>query len=241
MDNILILYTFLGFVLLFLIAWLLLMIYKKRKTIIQLKKLRINIASDLHDEIGAALSSVSFYSEAAIINLKNNKPEQSIEILEKIGTTSRKTIESMSDIVWMINPNNDTLIKLFERIENFSRELLGSKDAVFRLNYDKKLNDLILNIDLRKNLYLICREAIHNAAKYSNANKVELTIKTKKANIEVEVKDNGIGFDLLNLKPGNGILNMKVRAKQIGASININSKIGNGTVIKFVFPYPHKW
>jgi signal transduction histidine kinase len=241
MSSILILYTFWGFVLLFLIAWLLLMIYKKRKTIIQLKKLRINIASDLHDEIGAALSSVSFYSEAAIINLKNNKPEQSIEILEKIGTTSRKTIESMSDIVWMINPNNDSLIKLFERIENFSRELLGSKDAVFRLNYDKKLNDLILNIDLRKNLYLICREAIHNAAKYSNANKVEITIKTKKANIEVEIKDNGIGFDFLNLKPGNGILNMKVRAKQIEATININSKIGTGTIIKFVFPYPHKW
>lgn len=241
MDSILILYILSSLIFLVLIAWLLLMIFKKRQTINELKKIRINIASDLHDEIGAALSSVSFYSEAAIINLKNNKPQQSIEILEKIGVTSRKTIDSMSDIVWMINPNNDTLLKLFERIENFSNELLGTKDAIFILNYDPKLNSLILNIDLRKNLYLICREAIHNAAKYSSASKVELTIKTKKGNIEVEVKDNGIGFDLLNLKPGNGILNMKVRSKQIGASININSKIGNGTTIKFVFPYPHKW
>ena len=94
---------------------------------------------------------------------------------------------------------------------------------------------------MRKNLYLICREAIHNAAKYSNANKVELTIKAKKGNIEVEIKDNGSGFDLLNLKPGNGILNMKVRTKQIGSALNMNSKIGVGTTIKFVFPYPHKW
>lgn len=241
MNSILILYILFGIIFLFLISWLLIMIYKKRQTIIQLKKLRINIASDLHDEIGAALSSVSFYSEAAIIHLKNNKAEQSLEILEKIGTTSRKTIDSMSDIVWMINPNNDSLIKLFERIENFSRELLGSKDALFILNYDQKLNHLILNIDFRKNLYLICREAIHNAAKYSNANKVELIIKVKKKKIEVEIKDNGIGFDMLNSKLGNGLLNMKVRSKQIGAVLNINSKIGIGTAIKFVFPYPHNW
>lgn len=241
MDNILILYILFGIILLVLIGWLMLMIYKKRQTIIQLKKLRINIASDLHDEIGAALSSVSFYSEAAIINLKNNKTEQSLEILEKIGKTSRKTIDSMSDIVWMINPNNDSLIKLFERIENFSRELLSSKNAIFILNYDKKLDNLVLNIDFRKNLYLICREAIHNAAKYANASKVELIIKVKKRKIEVEIKDNGIGFDVLNSKLGNGLLNMKVRSKEIGALININSKINNGTAIKFVFPYPHNW
>lgn len=225
-------------VLIGLLIWLGIVIYKKQKLLSQLKNLRTHIASDLHDEIGAALSSVSFYSEAALIQLKNNNTEQVALIVEKIGLTSRKTIDSMSDIVWMINPNNDNLLKLFERIENSARELLSIKNINFIFYNDPSLNNLVLNIEVRKNIYLICREAIHNAAKYAQANQVELLIKFKRKKIIVIVKDDGIGFNNEIIKQGNGLINMKVRAKQIGGEFQIISKPNRGTILNFKLPYP---
>lgn len=220
-------------------VWLCIIIIRKKRVIKQLKKLRTHIASDLHDEVGAALSSVSFYSEAANIHIKNGNFPEAQQIIEKIGITSRKTIESMSDIVWMINPNNDNLLKLFERIEFSARELLSIKNIGFIFYNDPSLNNLILNIEIRKNLYLICRESIHNAAKYSEATQVELLIKLKKNNIIIIIKDNGIGFENETVKNGNGLLNLKVRTKQIGGEISIMSKPLKGTVISLKVPYPH--
>ena len=97
---------------------------KRKRYLKLLKSLRSSIASDLHDEVGAALSSVSFYSEAALRHLENGNTEKTAEILRKMGTQSRSTIESMSDIVWMINPGNDSFQKLLDRIENFGHDCL---------------------------------------------------------------------------------------------------------------------
>lgn len=213
--------------------------YRKYKYIKHLEKIRVRIAGDLHDDIGAALSSISFYSEAARLNVAGNKPDEVAKIVEKIGFTSRQTIEAMSDIVWMVNPKNDKLEKLFEQLENFGNELLITKNISFLFYTDSALAHTVMPIDHRKNFYLICKEALHNAAKYSGASVVELLIKKKKREIITMIKDNGNGFDIENVKSGNGLLNMRVRAQTFGSKMLIDSKPGKGTTITFSLPYPH--
>ena len=206
-----------------------------------MKSTRITIARDLHDEIGATLSSISFYSEACKINIINQNEDNSIQLIDKIGATSRNTIHSMNDIVWMINPKNDALGKLFERIDNFGKELFVSRGISFYFYSDPQLNNLILPIEHRKNLYLIIKEALNNTAKYASCSQIELLIKSIGNQIKVVIKDNGKGFDMDNLGDGNGLLNMRVRSAELGSKLMLESNPGKGTVLSFSLPSPPKW
>lgn len=215
--------------------------FKKYKALQQMKSTRIAIARDLHDEIGATLSSISFYSEACKINIVNKNNENSIQLIDKIGATSRNTINSMNDIVWMINPKNDILNRLFERIDNFGKELFVSRGISFYFYSDPQLNNLLLPIEHRKNLYLIIKEALNNSAKYASCSQIELLIQSIGNQIKVIVKDNGIGFDSSSSNEGNGLLNMRVRAAEMGSKLLVETTVGKGTVLSFSLPYPPKW
>lgn len=202
---------------------------------------RVNIARDLHDEIGATLSSISFYSEACKINIENQNHEAAMELVSQIGSSSRETIRSMSDIVWMINPKNDQLSRLFDRIGDFGKSILSSRGVTFLFYSDESLSQLVLPLEWRKNVYLIIREALNNIAKYAACTEAELLIVRKASMIEVVIKDNGKGFDTSTASEGNGILNMKVRASELGSKLSIHSTATKGTVITFNLPYPHNW
>ncbi|MCA0428505.1 MAG: histidine kinase [Bacteroidetes bacterium] len=214
---------------------------KRKRYLKLLKSLRSSIASDLHDEVGAALSSVSFYSEAALRHLENGNTEKTAEILRKMGTQSRSTIESMSDIVWMINPGNDSFQKLLDRIENFGHELFGSKGVTFMFYKDEAVPQLELELAIRKNLFLICKEALHNSAKYSQAKTVQLLMSLKSGRLDIVITDDGQGFNQDEVKAGNGLASMRVRAQQLGTKLLISSKTGTGTTLSFAIKYPHKW
>ncbi len=120
------------------------------------------------------------------------------ELLNKIGDTSRETIDSMSDIVWVAHPKNDESEKLFQRLSNFGYEIFGHMATNFYFYTDPSIANLVLPISIRKNLYLICKEALNNTAKYANAKNVELLIKKENKHIVVVVKDDGVGFDNIN-------------------------------------------
>lgn len=215
---------------------------RRQKLIKQLEKIRLRIARDLHDDIGATLSSISFYAEAVKQRLGSNKADEAIKILDKMGAQSREMIGSMNDIVWMVNPNHDGTNQLLERLEDYGKGLFSSKGIRFMCYFDPEVMQAKFLMDTRRDLYLICKEGLNNAAKYSGCNLVEFLVKKTGKEIEVIIKDNGIGFNTEeNNRKGNGLLNMKVRAEHMGAGVNIVSEINVGTSIRLVLPYPHNW
>ncbi|MEO6692270.1 MAG: ATP-binding protein, partial [Saprospiraceae bacterium] len=194
---------------------------------LKLQTLRNKIASDLHDDVGSTLSSISIFSQIA-----QEQSKEVIPLLETIGESSRKMLDAMADIVWTINPENDQFEKIILRMRGFAYELLGAKGMDFEFVADEELAKLKLPMEVRKNLYLIFKEATNNMVKYAGASKAMFTIKEEKDNLIMMIRDNGQGYDMNKLTEGNGIKNMKKRAEEIGAKLLIESFPGSGTTIR---------
>ncbi len=198
----------------------------------QLKRLQVirnNIASDLHDDIGSTLNSISIYSEVA-----KQQAGKEIPALDQIGLNSRKIIESMSDIVWTINPENDSFEKIIIRMRSFAYQLLKAKKVEYTFEVDEKLNSIALPMQVRKNFYLVFKEAITNVVKYSEASRVSIDLFEKNKIIMLRIRDNGKGIPVNAQTLGNGLMNMTRRAKEINAELNIISANSGGTEIELM-------
>ncbi|MEM9053607.1 MAG: 7TM diverse intracellular signaling domain-containing protein [Bacteroidota bacterium] len=178
-------------------------------------QVRDKISSDLHDDVGSSLSSIGIYSYAARENLNAGRTEQAIELLDNIKKNAESTMNAMSDLVWATNPQNDSNEKLIERIQSFGFEILGAKECTFKMVIAKEFYEIEFNQAQRKNLLLILKEAINNAAKYSQATLVNLTIDKAQTGFEIVLKDNGIGFKTEANGNGNGMRTMKNRTKEL--------------------------
>ena len=219
-------YLFVALALVIALFFFIYMNYRSRQQL-KLQVLRNKIATDLHDDIGSTLSSISIFSQMVQQRSKVTDP-----LLETIGDNSRKMLDAMADIVWTINPENDQFEKIVLRMKNFAYELLGARNIDFEFNADEDITKTKLSMDVRKNLYLIFKEATNNLVKYSEANKAVINIKEEKNNLIMSIRDNGKGFDKQQSRVGNGLMNMKKRAEEIGAHFIIDSKPGHGTNIE---------
>lgn len=205
-------------------------------------KERLSISQDLHDQVGSTLSSIAVYSKVAQVESEKGNAEKMNELLDRIRNTSGKIMTEMNDIVWAIHPQNDTMQKIIQRMESFANPLLNARNIRFRFFYDKHVLSLNLEMEQRKNFFLIFKEAVNNAIKYSGASVVEAEITYKPGMLELTVKDHGVGFSLekeyLNKESlsGNGLKNMYARARDMNANIRIDSAPGKGTLIKLVLP-----
>jgi signal transduction histidine kinase len=195
--------------------------------IILLQRIRNKIAADLHDDIGSTLNSISVFSEVA--RRDDSKKDRALAM---IGESSRKIIESMSDIVWSINPENDSFDKIIFRMRSLSYNLLKIKTIECTFNADESLSGIKLPMEIRRNFYLIFKEALNNLVKYSQAFHASILVSREHSTISCIVRDDGIGFDNSREYEGNGLGNMRKRAKEIGAVLVIKSAIGKGTTIE---------
>ncbi|HEV8273388.1 MAG TPA: two-component regulator propeller domain-containing protein [Chitinophagaceae bacterium] len=203
-------------------------IYRYRLShILRLQNIRNRIAADLHDDIGSTLNSISVYSEVA-----KKDQDGKMEALEMIGQSSRKVIDAMSDIVWTINPENDSFEKIILRMRSISYNLLRAKQIDFSFKADENLNGLKLSLEERRNFYLIFKEALNNLVKYSNAKRASVLLSKNSHHICLLIRDDGVGFDTTRKYNGNGLINMKKRAKEIKAEFSIDSGNGIGTNIE---------
>jgi ligand-binding sensor domain-containing protein len=199
---------------------------------LKLQTIRNKIGSDLHDEIGSNLSSISIFSDVA----KEETRGTAIgTVLSKISSYSHESMEAMSDIVWMINASNDRFENIINKMREFAVELIEAKKCSLQLNIDDRLNNIKLGMQERKNFWLIYKEALNNAAKYSNANNVGISMQAYNGSIELIVKDDGGGFDLHQFSSGNGLRNMQQRAALLKGKLQIISAPGEGTTVKLVF------
>ncbi|MEP7229720.1 MAG: two-component regulator propeller domain-containing protein [Ginsengibacter sp.] len=202
---------------------------------------RLRISRELHDDIGSTLSSISIYSEVA--KKRTEKNENTNDVLSKIGNASRELIDKMSDIVWSLNPNNESFEQLQHRMMAFAALILSPQNIIYDFVADDELKKLHFKAGEPKNIFLIFKEALHNIVKYADCTTVRITLSVQKNDLTMIIQDNGRGFDFSQTTSneictageylgGNGIKNMTARAGDINAKICISSKIEEGTTVQ---------
>ncbi|MEI7982583.1 MAG: triple tyrosine motif-containing protein, partial [Bacteroidota bacterium] len=206
--------------------------YKVRE-LLRLERLRTRIATDLHDDVGSTLSSISILSDILAGQVEN---PQSVKMLGTIGSNAHKMLEKIDDIIWVVNPTNDKFQNLGLRIREFAIPLFESKNIRSEISFDKQMNTLPLPMEVRRNIYLIAKEAINNAIKYSECRSVRILFRQEHSGLIMEISDDGNGFNPDAITSRNGIKNMKLRAGQINSVIEIKSAKGNGTKISLAVP-----
>ncbi len=224
-----ILFSIVGFVLLAGIGIWQLFNRRKLKEKLHDLELRNQIAADLHDEVGSSLSSIQMLSQ--MVNNQPHTDEKEKAILQKMSTNAKETVEKMSDIVWMIKPGENDAVGLGERMQRFLYEIGESKNIT--CNFTSKNLDLAeLTMGQRKNIYLIFKEAVNNAVKYSGTSTIDVLLIKAGKQLSLTINDFGKGFDIELIRRGNGLENMQNRAKELGGKLTQSSEIGKGTWIK---------
>ncbi|MBL7696833.1 MAG: hypothetical protein JNK79_01690 [Chitinophagaceae bacterium] len=227
-------YTFiLLFVVSVVIAFLLLNRYKIKRRL-QEQVLRNQIAGDLHDDIGSALSAIDISSRIALN--KNSGDAAVSDQLVKIQRHTRKTMDSMSDIIWSINPGNNDFGSMLMRMREFAAEICEPLQIDLRFRTPEEIEHINLNANTRKSVFLVFKEAVNNAVKYSGASVIDVEFEKLKNNrIGMKIRDNGGGFDIHTVKRGNGLNNMTMRADQLDGQLDIVSTIDQGTSVSLSF------
>lgn len=196
-------------------------------------QIRSKVARDLHDDIGSTLSSIRIMSNIA---LEKNEPTTALNYLKAILQNATAMQESMSDMVWAINPKNDTLEEVIIRMKEFSAEILEPLNILYDFMENGDLSHVKLDLSTRKDLYLIFKETLNNIVKYSGCNAVMIHLFHTPAGIRLEIEDNGKGFDTSRTYSGNGLHNMRDRAQAIGATLEIESVPSKGTMVRVSIP-----
>ncbi len=198
---------------------------------LMLERERARISQDMHDDVGASLTRISILSELA--QNRRDNPVETSQWLCQISDTSRGVMEEMSQIIWALNPRNDTLEGLVAYLRRFVYEYLEPTTVNCIFDLPEKLPDRALSVEVRRNVYLVVREALHNVVKHALATKVFVSIKMNENGFRITIRDDGKGFNHSSLEfPGNGLVNMKKRMHDIEGKFLVKSKPGDGTVIE---------
>lgn len=200
----------------------------------KLQEQRLNISRDLHDNIGAQLTFII----SSIDNLQYGfkiTNQKLTNKLSSISTFTKETIYELRDTIWAMNKSDISLEDLQVRISNFVDKVNSiSKETKFEFNIDPLVsNEMTFTSVKGMNIYRMVQEAINNALKYAHAKTIKVEFKNEKGKLHISINDDGQGFDLKTIQPGNGLNNMKKRAQELGTTLNILSKINEGTSIEF--------
>lgn len=195
---------------------------------------RLRISRDMHDELGTGLSKIALLSEVG----KNQKAPDNNKIIQEISETSRKLAGKMGEIIWTLNPQNDTLGNLAAYLKEYIYEATESLPVSVNSDFPESIPDISLRHMLRQQLMLVTKEAVNNALKYSKASQIDFSLAVNEGIIWFSVKDNGIGFNTQTLDQSrngkkNGLANMQARMAGIGGHFTIHSTPGNGTEIRY--------
>ncbi len=203
-------------------------------------KERQRLSRDLHDDIGSTLSSINILSNMVLRNEILQQPDASGEKLksaiEKINDRSQRLLDNMSDIVWCINPENDTMEEVLARMRLYATTLLEAKRIEYKIDFPNENVDFKLTIDSKNNIFLIFKEAVNNLSKYSGCTQANLSLTFDEKNIHLKIEDNGKGFNAAEINHRGGLSNMQHRAEEIKGTIKINSIEEKGTKIELSMP-----
>jgi len=203
--------------------------------LLAVEKLRTRVARDLHDDMGSTLSTINILSAMAKSKM-NSDAIKTTEYLAKITDNSQRMMDAMDDIVWSIKPSNDSMQKIVARMREFATNVLEPKDIELEFDIDEQVYDIKLNMEARRDFFLVFKEAVNNAAKYSKADRVWLKVGVSNKVLMLMVKDDGVGFDVAKADGGNGLGNMQKRADAMNGKVAIESRAGEGTEVVVKVP-----
>jgi len=203
--------------------------------LLEVERARTLIATDLHDDIGSNLSKISVLSEVVRMQLAD-KNESNNKLLNSIAEISRDSVSSMSDIVWAINPKRDSLLEMIRKMREHAEEILVPKNISVTFIEPQMSAKIKLPMHLRRDLYLIFKEAVNNVAKHSGSTSVKITFQIKNHEIILKIEDNGCGFDQSRQTKGNGLSNMQSRVEKLRGILEIESIIDYGTTLLIHIP-----
>ncbi len=214
------------------LAGLLYALYRYRiNQLLQMQHTRNRIASDLHDDIGSTLTNISLLTELSRKKLLPGNDEVA-SFLKRISEEVQQFSQALNDIVWSINSNNDTLEQTVARMRRYAGEVLEGADIQYTLIMDEAFARQKLNMEQRRDCFLIYKEIINNIYKHAVATEVSIHLTMNKKRLNLIVKDNGIGFDSNSYTHRNGIKNIRQRAGKWHGSVQIVSASEKGTTIQ---------
>jgi len=200
----------------------------------KMEETRNKIAQDLHDDIGSTLSSILLFSNAAKSKYNFNKGEAN-EIFRKISRIAGTMMDEMSDIIWAINPMQDSMDKILKRMHYYAAPLANAQNMQFDFKADDEIKHISLSMEKRKNLFLIFKESVINSVKYSEGTFIDIKLYQNNSNLHMKINDNGKGISH-HSENGNGLGNMKIRAEDIGGKLEIKSRENEGTIVHLTLP-----
>lgn len=198
------------------------------------QKLREKVARDLHDDVGSTLTSINILSEMSIQKLNEN--DEVKDYLTRISSNSSLMMDAMDDIVWNIKPANDTMTRIIARMREYAATIFEPKEIRYKFINEELVKNISLNMDVRRSLLLIFKEALNNIVKYAAATFVTIEFKIEDGNLKMSIRDDGKGFDREKIKYGNGIENMMKRAAHFDGRLEVESLENIGTKVVIHVP-----
>src|SRR3954468_10430459 len=204
----------------------------RARRLLQMERLRVSIAADLHDQVGAGLTDIAILSEVAVLKA-GELPE-----LSRVAATARELVDGLGDIVWLVNPRQDSLYELFLRLKDSYAELFAHAGAQLEVGDLSSFEGARLPMTYRQDLHLLFKEALRNTLRHSGCRRAGLTVSLRRRRLEVELRDDGRGFNPDHRRSsGEGIENMRRRAARLGGKLTVDSSPA-GTVVRFVGKLP---
>jgi signal transduction histidine kinase/ligand-binding sensor domain-containing protein len=194
---------------------------------------RARIARDMHDTLGASLTQINLLGELA--SHESTGRTQSFEYVRKMTHTSHSLVQQLDEIVWAVDPGNDTLDDLATYVSQFATEFLADLPIRFRMKVPPILPRLRLNTEARHNLFLAVREAFNNVVRHAAATEVSVTLGVQGKTLSIVIEDNGCGFQVAAPTARHGLANLTRRLHEIGGTCRIESEPGHGTKITLLW------
>jgi signal transduction histidine kinase/ligand-binding sensor domain-containing protein len=200
--------------------------------LLEVAAMRTRIATDLHDDIGANLTRIAVLSEV----VRRQRSADGDAHLASIAAVARESVSAMSDIVWAISPGRDGLNDLTRKMREHAEEVFAIGETNLTFTAPNSTRDIRLEVDMRRDIYLIFKEAINNAARHAGCSRVQVDLQSHGAQLILTVIDDGAGFDAAVETDGNGLVSMRRRAERLGARFEIRSRPGEGTAVRLEVP-----
>lgn len=198
------------------------------KKMMEMERMRVRIASDLHDDVGSSLTEIALQTDFLQTSKLSDEVKNS---LLQIGTQSRKIVSSLDDIVWSIDARNDSMGDLTDRMQDYANNILLSRQIKVHYDFDELDSNTRIPVEMRENLYLIFKEAINNIGKHSDADRVDIMLKNEHGRFEMRIHDNGSGKDGAR-RSGHGLRNMQMRGERIHADVRFKNSDGFTVVVE---------
>jgi len=212
-------------------------VYLRFSKTLELQRVRLKLYENLHDDVGSRLTAIVLSAEDLERNENIHHPK-----IQSISKIAKSIVGNMRRLVWAIDPENDKMSNLIQKITH-DKSLILDEKITFQVKVDDQLKNIIVPGEIRYQVISICNEAFNNISKYAKATAVTVSLSKENRNYHLTIQDNGIGFDtstaVQNALTGSGygLNNMKRRASRVKGKLELYSKPGEGTRIEADFPY----